>query len=545
MTEKREQERQDLQGGKPSDGTLAAAPADQEGADKKGQGQAEQGLKTLAVHGSAPRFHQEMDKRSSEAGLGRSTEGVADAASEGRAPSPEEGADSSEEVQAYSPEQTAAAAGAEPLSGASPDAPEAADTPDVPVAPETPEEAAAKGAQPPEERAEKSEEKPEKKDAPRNTRFKRGKRRSRRESPAPGEEGPGLERAHLCARLLHRVLGKRMLLNISAALLVFQGLVILLLNSAWRLIPHQGLFAQSSFSAYLISRVLLYVLAFSLPLVLLTRLYPLSPEAYWGRRRFDGLTLGLTLLMGFPAALCFSSVNNLLNVLVLSLNLKLPSQGLPHSYLAQQLSAYPPLFIVAVLCPAILDELFFRGFLGRSLNAINSRFLRRLLQGLCYAVFFCDPLYLAAPFLLGLLLSKIQDLGHGLALPIVLHFGFACSQLFLSGAIPQFSLEDILSIPLEGYHKPITMGILALLSGLLLIFLYRFLRERLSEEGKLAGLHGGQRARLYGRNRYSEEAHQWSEKDRHYTALLIGEPPRLNWRFGLALAVWLLCLIIR
>ncbi|MBC8351656.1 MAG: CPBP family intramembrane metalloprotease [Planctomycetes bacterium] len=120
-----------------------------------------------------------------------------------------------------------------------------------------------------------------------------------------------------------------------------------------------------------------------------------------------------SLLAVLPLAVIASEVTNCAGEVLPSFNAEVLGQFAA--------SPWPMVFVAACLLPAIGEEIFCRGFLGRGLVAHHGAFAGALLASLLFGIMHIDPVQSVGAFVLGLALHFIYLTTRSLFAPMLVH----------------------------------------------------------------------------------------------------------------------------
>lgn len=181
------------------------------------------------------------------------------------------------------------------------------------------------------------------------------------------------------------------------------------------------------------------------PTFLSVLFHQIQPIRLMGSKSRPG-SLILSLLIGIPAAVVFSGLNNLLLFLLNGLGFLPPIsrlsafdlQSFDRHYLELVLIA-----IVSVLLPAISEELMFRGLILGSLVQRTGEGTALFLQAFVFMLFHNDPAFMLPPFLAGLMLGLIRSRTQSLIPAIIAHISLNTSLALLNVYLPRFSAQFV------------------------------------------------------------------------------------------------------
>ena len=173
----------------------------------------------------------------------------------------------------------------------------------------------------------------------------------------------------------------------------------------------------------------------------------------------------LTLVLVFPFMIFNISFEYVFSYLTRKLHL--PMFGF-YDQIIETFKAYPTVILVLGACvgPAISEELFCRGFLGRGLCSRYSIPLGVLLTSLLFGIIHVIPVQLFAAFLMGTALHFIYIASRSIIIPIILHFSNNLISILSVSERSPFFLGNSLAESLN--YNPIGMIVVSLfLTGLI------------------------------------------------------------------------------
>ncbi len=332
--------------------------------------------------------------------------------------------------------------------------------------------------------------------------------------------------------------GKNNLVDATATLIFMHAVLLLALEIAWKRLPMEFLgHSKNGFLAFVVATAGIQVLTLLFPMFLSFNTYRLPSGTALGKTRIDRPMAIAALLPGLPAALFFNGINNVFTYLIISWDLSLPTHILPTWSRPEGILQLLITLMVAAVVPAILEELFFRGFLMKSLYGLGGKKAAIFLSALAFAFFHNDPLFLIGPFGVGILLGYLRKNTESVLPAVLTHLSINVATFLLDPVLPRFNTQMVLLFPAEG-RSNLTANIVATASsGVVLFFIYRFINTNLVKSRAYTGFTTGRRAAIYGRNKQHKEA-VLASPDRNYKIppLTLG-----NYiRFIMAIAIWIL-----
>jgi len=205
------------------------------------------------------------------------------------------------------------------------------------------------------------------------------------------------------------------------------------------------LFDNSTFPGA-VANVLLNQGAFVLfPTLLAIWLHQVPPVSVTGAQARPG-SLILALLVGVPAAVVFSGLNNLL-LFSLAPTGFVPAVGQLAAFDIQAFDrSVPELLLIAfvsILLPAVSEELMFRGLLQGSLFMRAGEGSTILLQAIAFMLYHGNPAFLLPPLLAGLLLGLVRSRSGSLLPAIAAHLSLNTSLTLIHTYLPRFTSQLI------------------------------------------------------------------------------------------------------
>lgn len=231
---------------------------------------------------------------------------------------------------------------------------------------------------------------------------------------------------------------------VAGTLLLIHTLLVLalqLLASLWPALADW--LRQDDLIAIILHAVLMQGGLILVPTLFVIFYYELPDIGLIGERIRPG-SLILAAMVGVPAAVVFSGLNNLLIYMLASAGLPLPAATSPTGSYASQLtdSSWHVVVLViltSVLVPAVVEELMFRGVIQIGLANRVSSLAALIWQALAFALFHSDPLFILPPLLAGLLLGYLRLRSESLWPPIVAHASLNATLLALTPILPRLT----------------------------------------------------------------------------------------------------------
>lgn len=331
--------------------------------------------------------------------------------------------------------------------------------------------------------------------------------------------------------------GKNNLVDTTATLIFMHAVLLLALELAWKYMPLDFLgVSKNGFTGFIIATAGIQVLTLMFPMFLSFNTYHLSSGTVMGKTKIDRPMVMASLLLGVPAALFFNGINNIFTFLLISWDVTLPSYILPKWSSPIGLPELLLTLLVAAVVPSILEELFFRGFLMKSLYGIRGKKVAIFISALAFAFFHNDPLFFLGPLGVGILLGYLRKNTESVLPAILTHLSINVATFLLDPVLPRFNAQMVMLFPAEGRSNLTANLVATVSSGIVLFFIYRFINDNLVRSRAYTGFTTGRRAAIYGRNQMHKQA-VLNSPDRQY------EVPPLNLgnyiRFFFACGIWI------
>ncbi len=331
--------------------------------------------------------------------------------------------------------------------------------------------------------------------------------------------------------------GKNNLVDTTATLIFMHAVLLLALELAWKRMPLDFLgVSKNGFTGFVIATAGIQVLTLLFPMFLSFNSYRLSSGTVLGKTQIDRPMILASLLLGVPAALFFNGINNIFTFLLISWDVTLPSYILPKWTSPIGLPELGLTLLVAAVVPSILEELFFRGFLMKSLYGIRGKKVAIFLSALAFAFFHNDPLFFIGPLGVGILLGYLRKNSESVLPAILTHLSINVATFLLDPVLPRFNAQMVMLFPADGRTNLTANLVATVSSGIVLFFIYRFINENLVRSRAYTGFTTGRRAAIYGRNQMHKQA-VLSSPDRQYEVPLMSFANYV--RFFLACGIWI------
>ncbi len=205
----------------------------------------------------------------------------------------------------------------------------------------------------------------------------------------------------------------------------------------------RSFFDMGSLSGAVLNVLLVQGAFVMMPAMLSILVHRIKPTRLTGTKARPG-SLILSVLIGVPAAIVFSGLNNLLLFFLNGLGY-LPPVGRLSAFDLQSFDRHHLemvlIGIVAVLLPAVCEELLFRGVIQGSLLMRAREGTALFLQAFVFMLFHNDPSFLLPPFLAGLLLGLIRSRTRSLIPAIAAHMSLNAALMLIHVYLPRFSLR--------------------------------------------------------------------------------------------------------
>lgn len=209
--------------------------------------------------------------------------------------------------------------------------------------------------------------------------------------------------------------------------------------------PVKRLFDTTSLNGAVLNVLLTQGLFILLPTLLTAWFHKIPPSSLTGARSRPG-SLILSLLVGIPAAVVFSGLNNLLLFLLAGTGFTPPADTLAAFHVQSIDRSFQELLLIAIvsiLLPAVCEELMFRGLIQSSLMLRTQEGTVIFLQAFVFMLFHNNPAFLLPPFLAGLLLGLIRSRSGSLMAAITAHLSLNTAMALMSIYLPRFSTQFI------------------------------------------------------------------------------------------------------
>lgn len=205
----------------------------------------------------------------------------------------------------------------------------------------------------------------------------------------------------------------------------------------WLLLPTDFLgILKNQVSGQLVYQLLQAGMVLLIPLMLFAKYHPFPLGRIFGPVMPSGSQSFTSALIGIPLGVLVVSLQNLSATVlpqIYSSNLN------RYMYMPQSLrpGSTVILWIIHILLPSFLEELFFRGNLFTGLMRQGYRRAAFVLPSLLYAFLFRDPM-IFIPFLVGVALSWVRYRSASLFGSMIAHFSFTATIFLLYQNVPAF-----------------------------------------------------------------------------------------------------------
>ncbi len=343
-------------------------------------------------------------------------------------------------------------------------------------------------------------------------------------SPSTVAEEPVLTEEEVKAKRRRRInpwsllFGKNNVVDATATLIFLHAVIMLTFEIVWLRLPAEWIgIRKNSFIAFALVSITVQVVALLFPIFLSFNTYRLPSTMVMGKTKIDKPLAFASLLLGIPAALFFNCINNLFTYALVTLDITLPTGILPSYVRPNGTLQFFVSLILAVLLPAILEELFFRGFVQKAFLGLKGPSAAIYLSALAFTYYHNDPLYILAPFGIGVLLGKLRFKSESILPTMLASLSIGLTTYLLDPLLPRFDAQMVLLFPSHGLSNLSANLVAMLSSGTVLFFIYRFISDNLLKSRAFVGFSTGKRAALYGRNQRHKELVLYSP-DRQYKA---------------------------
>ncbi len=226
----------------------------------------------------------------------------------------------------------------------------------------------------------------------------------------------------------------------AGTLLLLHALLVILLMIVWAILPRQTFGVdRMALDGGLFSTLLTQGISVLLPAVFVMFLYNMDLNLINGRKSQSLSVYGLAALIGIPAAIAFSGLNNITLFILTRLGFHPVSESLLGQIPNPSVLSYILLIMVTALIPAICEELMFRGVIQTSLSLSGRRGLSIFLMATGFALYHNDPYFILAPFFAGLYLGVIRLKSDNLYTTILTHFVMNSTLVLIQPILPLFT----------------------------------------------------------------------------------------------------------
>lgn len=226
----------------------------------------------------------------------------------------------------------------------------------------------------------------------------------------------------------------------AGTLLLLHALITIVLMIIWAVLPRHVMGVDRlAIDGAMFSTLLIQLFAVLLPSAFVMITYNMDIGRLIGRSRQTPAVYALSALIGVPAAIAFTGLNNVTLFFMYSLGLHPEAAGiLSH---AAQPSAFARLLLILVtaLVPAISEELMFRGVIQSSLSLSGRKNLAIFLMATAFSLYHNDPYFIVAPFCAGLYLGYMRDRSDNIYTGMLTHFVMNASLVLLQPILPVFT----------------------------------------------------------------------------------------------------------
>lgn len=206
----------------------------------------------------------------------------------------------------------------------------------------------------------------------------------------------------------------------------------LLIQTLWQSIPDDRLFFSKTsligYSVVTLVRLMMLLLIF----VLVSEHFKIQEHHLWGRNPGLGAFF-MSFLVGFPAMLLGTSLHNLFIFLELQLENPIPSRLYYFVTTESSVMGLALIFIISVLLPLIVEELFFRGLVFSVLP--DKWWVRIPVPALLSAFFATNHLDLIVCLIVGICASAVRYYSGNVLCSCAMRLGIFCATKLLSNVI--------------------------------------------------------------------------------------------------------------
>ncbi len=218
------------------------------------------------------------------------------------------------------------------------------------------------------------------------------------------------------------------------------ALLTILLMIIWAILPRNVFGVDKlALDGGMFSTLLTQGFTVLLPSVFVLFLYNMDISLVAGRVSQPLSVFGLAAVIGIPAAIAFSGLNNISLFLLARLGFHPTSDSLLGLVGSPSPLTYLLLILVTALIPAICEELMFRGVIQTSLGLSGRSGLSIILMATAFALYHGDPYFLIAPFFAGIYLGFMRQLTDNLFVTMLTHFIMNATLVVLQPVLPLFT----------------------------------------------------------------------------------------------------------
>ncbi len=226
----------------------------------------------------------------------------------------------------------------------------------------------------------------------------------------------------------------------AGSVLLIHALLTILLMIVWAVLPRNFLgIDKLALDGGMFSTLLTQGFTVLLPSVFVLYLYNMDISLVAGRTSQPVSVFGLAALIGIPAAIAFSGLNNITLYLLSQLGFHPTSDSLLGLVSNPSPLTYILLILVTALIPAICEEIMFRGVIQTSLALSGRTWLSIILMATAFMLYHGDPYFLVAPFFAGIYLGFIRHKTDNLFVTMLMHFFMNTTLVILQPILPLFT----------------------------------------------------------------------------------------------------------
>lgn len=226
----------------------------------------------------------------------------------------------------------------------------------------------------------------------------------------------------------------------AGSLLLLHALLSILFYVLWAAFPREILgIDKFQLNGALFSTLCLQAITILLPSVIILLLYNMDMDLIIGRKVQNLVSYLLAILIGIPAALVFTGLNNITLFILYQLGFHPISTNILGQVEHSSWLSLLIIILATALVPAISEELMFRGVIQTSLSLSGRSRLAIFLSATAFSLFHANPYFIVAPFVAGVYLGFIRHKSDNLYQVMIIHFVMNTSLLLIQPTLPTYS----------------------------------------------------------------------------------------------------------